>query len=252
MTAECPFITSSSTTARFAGTHPIDDEHDCNPRLPLSRARPRDTPGEPRRALMAWFRPIGLDEVACHQATVVGRTDDHPCSALDYYGSRGETPLRWGGAGASRLGLTGEVTPEAYEAAFGPGGFRDPRSGVRLVGSRRPGFELVIGAHKSVAVLGVVGHAEAMHSILDIETAATMAALDAWFQERGGRRGRVQERTATGGPVYAVTRHAIREPATLLLMTMSSSRTSPRCSTPEVGSRRWTPLRCGTRWRRPR
>ena len=106
---------------------------------------------------MAWFRRMGVDEVAYHQATVVGRGDDHPGQALDYYGSRGETPLRWGGAGAERLGLRGEVTPAGYEAAFGPGGFRDPLLGRRLVSTQRPGFELVVSAHKSVAVLGVLG-----------------------------------------------------------------------------------------------
>ncbi|HEU5151128.1 MAG TPA: MobF family relaxase [Iamia sp.] len=150
---------------------------------------------------------MGADEVAYHQATVVGRADDHPGAALDYYGSRGETPLRWGGAGAARMGLHGEVTPEAYEAAFGPGGFRDPTTGERLAVTKRPGFELVVGAHKSVAVLGVIDRADDMHSILDVETDATMNWLDAWFQERGGRRGRAQVRTATGGLVYARTRH---------------------------------------------
>ncbi|MGH9252832.1 MAG: MobF family relaxase, partial [Acidimicrobiales bacterium] len=161
-----------------------------------------------RDLIVAWFRRMGLDEVAYHQATVVGRDDDHPGRALDYYGSRGETPLRWGGDGVARLGLTGEVTPEAYEAAFGPDGFRHPATGRRLVTTRRPGFELVVGAHKSVAVLGVIGHEDAMHSILDVETAATMRWLDDWFQARGGRRGRAQVRTATGGLTYAVTRHA--------------------------------------------
>jgi conjugative relaxase-like TrwC/TraI family protein len=151
---------------------------------------------------------MGANEVAYHEATVLGRDDDHAGLALDYYGSRGETPLRWRGAGAARLGLSGEVTPESYEGAFGPGGFRDPTSGTRLVGARRPGFELVVSAHKSVAVLGVMGDADAMHSILDVETAATMKWLDGWFQERGGRRGREQIRTATGGLTYAVTRHA--------------------------------------------
>jgi conjugative relaxase-like TrwC/TraI family protein len=157
---------------------------------------------------MAWFRAMGANEVAYHEATVLGRADDHAGLALDYYGSRGETPLRWGGAGAARLGLSAEVTPESYEAAFGPAGFRHPASGTRLVGTRRPGFELVVSAHKSVAVLGVIGDADAMHSILDVETAATMEWLDGWFQERGGRRGREQTRTATGGLTYAVTRHA--------------------------------------------
>lgn len=157
---------------------------------------------------MAWFRRMGVDEVAYHQATVVGRGDDHPGQALDYYGTRGETPLRWGGAGAARLGLVGEVTPAAYEAAFGPGGFRDPLLGRRLVSTQRPGFELVVSAHKSVAVLGVVGGCEEMHSILDAETSATMGWLDDWFQAQGGRRGRAQVRTATSGLTYAVTRHA--------------------------------------------
>ncbi len=157
---------------------------------------------------MAWFRPMGAAEVAYHEATVVGREDDHPGRALAYYGSRGETPLRWGGAGAVAFGLSGEVTPEAYGLAFGPGGFRHPATGGQLVTTRRPGFELVVSAHKSVAVLGVVGHAEEMHSILDVESQATMAWLDDWFQARGGRRGRAQARTATTGLTYAVTRHA--------------------------------------------
>jgi len=151
---------------------------------------------------------MGADEVAYHRSTVVDRSDDHPGAALAYYGSRGETPLRWAGAGAARLGLSGEVTSAGYDSAFGPGGFRHPESGERLVGARRPGFELVVSAHKSVAVLGVMDRADEMHSILDVETTATMDWLDGWFAERGGRRGRVQERTATGGLVYAVTRHA--------------------------------------------
>lgn len=86
---------------------------------------------------MAWFRPMGAAEVAYHQATVVGREDDHPGRALAYYGSRCEAPLRWGGAGAARLGLVGEVTPEGYEAAFGTGGFRQPSTGERLVVTRK-------------------------------------------------------------------------------------------------------------------
>jgi conjugative relaxase-like TrwC/TraI family protein len=76
-----------------------------------------------------------------------------------------------------------------------------------LVSTKRPGFELVVSAHKSVAVLGVIDRADAMHHLLDVETDATMDWLDAWFQKRGGRRGRAQVRTATGGLVYARTRH---------------------------------------------
>jgi conjugative relaxase-like TrwC/TraI family protein len=100
------------------------------------------------------------------------------------------------------------VTPEAYAAAFGPGGFSHPTTGAGLVETKRPGFELVVAAHKSVALLGVIDQADAMHAILDVETVETMAWLDDWFQDRGGRRGRVQTRVATGGLTYAVTRHA--------------------------------------------
>ena len=156
---------------------------------------------------MAWFRRMGVEQVAYHEATVVGREDDHPGQALDYYGSRGETPLRWGGAGAASLGLEGEVTPAGYRLAFGPGGFRDPLTGQQLVRTKRPGFELVVAAHKSLSLLGVVGRADEMHAILDGQTAATMGYLEGWAQSRGGRRGRAAVATPTSGLVYAVTRH---------------------------------------------
>ncbi|HET6833819.1 MAG TPA: MobF family relaxase [Acidimicrobiales bacterium] len=157
---------------------------------------------------MAWFAVMGAESVEYHEQTVLGRADDHPGQALDYYGSRGETPLRWGGAGAARLGLHGEVTPEAYRLAFGPGGFRDPLTGQQLVRTTRPGFELVVSAHKSLSLLGVVGRADDMHTILDAETSGTMDYLGTWMQARGGRRGRAATATPTSGLVYAVTRHA--------------------------------------------
>ena len=64
-----------------------------------------------------------------------------------------------------------------------------------------------MSAHKSVAVLGVIGRADDMHAILDTETEATLEWLDRWFQARGGRRGRAQVRTPTSGLTYATTRH---------------------------------------------
>jgi conjugative relaxase-like TrwC/TraI family protein len=156
---------------------------------------------------VAWFRRMGVEQVAYHEATVVGREDDHPGEALDYYGSRGETPLRWGGAGAARLGLEGEVTRDVYRLAFGPGGFRDPLTGQQLVRTKRPGFELVVAAHKSLSLLGVMGRADDMHAILDAQTAATMGYLEGWALSRGGRRGRAAVATPTSGLVYALTRH---------------------------------------------
>ncbi|MGH8997586.1 MAG: relaxase domain-containing protein, partial [Acidimicrobiales bacterium] len=125
---------------------------------------------------VAWMRMMGEESVAYHRATVLECGDDHPGQALAYFASRGETPLMWGGAGA--LGLAGAVDPASYEAIFGPGGARHPGTGDRLVRARRPGMEIVVSAHKSVAELGVVGRAEDMHSIMDAERDATLSYLD--------------------------------------------------------------------------
>ena len=138
---------------------------------------------------MAWFRVMGVDSVEYHRATVLGRDDDHAGRAVLYYGYRGETPLQWGGALADRLGLVGAVDDAGYDAIYGPGGARDPHLGTRLAKTKRPGVELVVAAHKTVAVLGLIGRVEDMHAILDAESDATLAFLDEWFTRQGGRRG---------------------------------------------------------------
>jgi len=154
------------------------------------------------------MRMMGADSVEYHRATVLGRADDHTGMAMDYYASRGETPLVWGGSAAAALGLEGAVTAESYKAIFGPGGARDLRTGEHLVHTRRPGMEIVISAHKSAAELGVIGRAEDMHRVLDAERDATMAYLDQVTRQIGGRRGEAAKATPTGGLIYAHTRHA--------------------------------------------
>ncbi|HET7719221.1 MAG TPA: MobF family relaxase, partial [Acidimicrobiales bacterium] len=78
----------------------------------------------------------------------------------------------------------------------------------RLVRTTRPGLELVISAHKSVAELGVIGRAEDMHRIMDAERDATLAHLDELTRRMGGRRGEAGIRTPTEGLLYATARHA--------------------------------------------
>ncbi len=151
---------------------------------------------------------MGVDSVAYHEHTVAGRSDDPVSAALDYYAGRGETPMVWGGAGRHALGLDGEVDMADWRAVFGAGGARDPLSGERLAGCRRPGMELVVSPHKSIAELGVIGRAEDMHAIADAERDATLGYLDRLMVEAGGRRGRAGVRTPTGGLVWAVSRHA--------------------------------------------
>ena len=82
-------------------------------------------------------------------------------------------------------------------------GRRIPASGVRLAATRRPGMELVIGAHKSLAVLGVIGRAEDMHAVMDAERDATLAYLDDVTRRFGGRRGRAGVAVETSGLVFA-------------------------------------------------
>jgi hypothetical protein len=97
------------------------------------------------------------------------------------------------------------VTQAQFTALYGPGGAKDPTTAARLVSTRRPGMELVIAAHKSVAELGVIGRAEDMHRIMDAERNATLAYLDALTRDVGGRRGRAGVLTQTSGLVYAST-----------------------------------------------
>lgn len=68
-----------------------------------------------------------------------------------------------------------------------------------------------MSAHKSVAELGVIGQAEAMHRVMHAEREATMAYLDKVTREMGGRRGDAAKATRTGGLIYAHTRRSCRE-----------------------------------------
>src|SRR5580658_3365298 len=154
------------------------------------------------------MRMMGADSVEYHEHSVALRGDDPVAAAAAYYASRGETPMAWGGSGRVLLGLDGEVDLADYRALFGAGGAHHPVTGERLVACRRPGLELVISAHKSVAELGVIGRAEDMHAIMDAERDATLTYLDRVTRQMGGRRGRSAKASPTGGLIYAHTRHA--------------------------------------------
>jgi hypothetical protein len=47
---------------------------------------------------------MGAESVEYHRATVLGRVDDHPGRAMEYYASRGET--RWSGVAQGLLRST--------------------------------------------------------------------------------------------------------------------------------------------------
>ena len=82
------------------------------------------------------------------------------------------------------------------------------------------GLEIVISAHKSVAELGVIGRAEHMHQIMDVERDATLAYLDRVTRQMGGRRGVAAVATETGGLIYAHTATPPPAPVIPVRMTM--------------------------------
>ena len=83
------------------------------------------------------MRMMGAESVEYHRATVLERGDDHPGMALEYYASRGETPLVWGGSGRAALGLEGAVSPERLRGHLRPRRRPRPEDG-RAAGEHSP------------------------------------------------------------------------------------------------------------------
>ncbi len=52
---------------------------------------------------LAWMRMMGAESVGYHEHSVLERGDDRLGNALEYYASRGETPMVWGGPAPPRL-----------------------------------------------------------------------------------------------------------------------------------------------------
>ena len=143
---------------------------------------------------------MGAESVDYHRETVLGRADDHPGAALAYYASRGRR--RCGGAAPAPSGSDWPARSRTRRTRRSSGRAApvDPAFGVRLAATKRPGMELIVAAHKSVALLGLMGRAEDMHELLDAERDATLAYLDELTRRQGGRRGRAAVRHADVGP----------------------------------------------------
>ncbi|HLI24337.1 MAG TPA: MobF family relaxase, partial [Acidimicrobiales bacterium] len=121
-------------------------------------------------------------------------------------------PGRWLGAGRGPLGLEGPVRTDALRAVLGG---RDPYSGTPLpmtrTSRRRPGWELVIAAPKSLSLLAVLaseqrGAGGLGRALVEAHGAGVLAALEhlevrATFFGDGGR-------PAGGGLVVAAFSHS--------------------------------------------
>ncbi|MEW6470938.1 MAG: MobF family relaxase [Actinomycetota bacterium] len=111
----------------------------------------------------------------------------------DYYLRKGEAPGRWLGAGAARLGLSGEVTAEELHDLFAG---KDPRSGRYLVAARGSSTR----ARRRAEEAGI-----------DVKAAAARLALSEDAVRKKLRRGELAgEKTPRGHwriPVAAIEAH---------------------------------------------
>ena len=98
---------------------------------------------------MAWMRIIATESVGYLERTALEGGDDPGGKCARVLRVPSETLMEWGSAGATSLGLHGEVGIEEWRAVFGSGGVCHPESGKRLVHCLRPGMELGVSPHGS-------------------------------------------------------------------------------------------------------
>src|SRR6266511_2081841 len=109
----------------------------------------------------------------------------------DYYAGKGESPGRWVGATARRLGMQGEVGLEAFRAAFDG---RDPATG-ELLGRAHPrngmrAYDIVFRPVKDVSLLYGLGSPEVAGVALAAHQAGVSAAVAYLDEVVGARRGK--------------------------------------------------------------
>lgn len=111
--------------------------------------------------------------------------------AEEYYLRRPDHAGVWIGAGASRLGLDGAVSPDDLRAILDQ---RHPTTGEKLPARkiRRVGFDLTLSAPKSVSLLWALGDPDQSAAALDAHHAAVRATVEyleanACQVRRGGR-----------------------------------------------------------------
>jgi conjugative relaxase-like TrwC/TraI family protein len=109
----------------------------------------------------------------------------------DYYAGKGESPGCWVGAAAERLGMQGEVSLEAFRAAFDG---RDPATG-ELLGRAHPrdglrAYDIVFRPVKDVSLLYGLGSPEVASVALAAHQAGVSAAVAYLDEVVGARRGK--------------------------------------------------------------
>ena len=120
----------------------------------------------------------------------------------DYYTGAGEAAGSWVGAGAERLGLSGEVAPDDLRAVLagmvpGSGGLTPNGETIRPHPRRVPGFDLTFKTPKSVSVLYAVSDDPRVQgAIIDAGETAVREALG-WLEREA-----LHVRRGTGNEVF--------------------------------------------------
>ena len=118
--------------------------------------------------------------------------------------------MSWGGSGAAlaRLSKARWTLPTGGRSSP-PAARTTPKAASAWSAACGRAWSWWSARRKSVAELGVIGRAEDMHCHLGRrDRDATLEYLDQVAREQGGRGGRAQVRTGTGGLTWAVSRHA--------------------------------------------
>jgi conjugative relaxase-like TrwC/TraI family protein len=133
-------------------------------------------------------------------------------SRSDYYIDGQEVPGRWGGKGAERLGLQGEVDTKDYFALCNN---LNPETGEQLTprnkDNRRVGFDFTFSAPKSVSVLYELSDDSRIMDAFRESTKETMAEIEGEMKTRVRRKGADHDRE-TGNMVYAEFVHFTARP----------------------------------------
>jgi conjugative relaxase-like TrwC/TraI family protein len=134
--------------------------------------------------------------------------DEH-LSQNDYYAAGEIRPGQWIGAGAERLGLTGEVTREQFHALCEN---RNPATGERLTqrqrkeGQRRVFYDFTCSAPKSVSVLAVTLADERLVTAHEEAARIAFRELESFAATRVRKQGSQKDRT-TGNLAAAAFTH---------------------------------------------
>jgi conjugative relaxase-like TrwC/TraI family protein len=123
----------------------------------------------------------------------------------EYLSGHGESPGRWYGAGASRLGLQGEASVAGFQAMFEG---RDPTTGELLGrphgGNAMPAFDVVLRPTKSVSILYGLGDAAIGRAVLAAHHAGLAEAVAYLDEHLGARRGHGGYEHVSGQGLLAV------------------------------------------------